>query len=158
MSRIASLLSIAILASLPATASSQQPADTACSYESCAVRYKAKIFGEQLVRGASGERAVRIGFTGSDAADFLSRVESAAAPARKFKAHRTRSQILLVVGAGLFSYFRGEIFGNGVNPTSAEYVGFSVGLGAALLGGFEAGRARNALDDAIWQFNRAPVP
>jgi len=61
---------------------------------------------------------------------------------------------------GLIGWYRGEILGDlsGEKATTGEYVGFSLGLGIILFSGFEAARSRNALDDAIWQFNRAPVP
>ncbi len=145
---------------LPATTSAQVAAGATCPYESCAVRIKIGLFGEQLVRGASSEKILKIDFTGSNAAEFLSRVESAASPARSFRSRRSRSAILGLVSTAAAIYATVLIWEDvdaGPNTSSTEYALLYTSFAVGIWSGIEGVRSRNALSQAIWEFNRAPV-
>jgi hypothetical protein len=157
MSRIAALLAPLLLA-LPITPlTAQEPAGSTCAYEVCAVRHTSSFFGERLVRGSSSEQVLKIGFTGGNAADFLSRVPGAERPARDFKARRTRSAILGLLGAVAAGYVASKAWDNDADITSSDETILWAGIGVGILSGIEGWRARDALSRAVWEFNRAPV-
>ena len=163
MSPAASVFTLAAVLLSASLASAQAPAEGApCSYELCAVRYTSGFSGEHLLRGASSERALKIGFTGANAVDFLSRVESAAAPARSFRTRRVRAGLFGAVSALALGYFYGAVVGRAEgggteSPTTGEFAVLIGGFGTAIVSGIEANRSRNDLSRAIWEFNRAPV-
>lgn len=159
MSRAAALFTFAVLVLSAATASAQQPAEGApCSYELCAVRFTAGFSGQHLLRGASSEQVVKIGFTGSNAADFLSRVESAAGPAREFERRRKRSTVFAILGGLASGYVALSVFAaQWDEPTSTDYTVLFLGFGSTIMSGLEASRSLNDLSRAIWEFNRAPI-
>ncbi len=161
MSRLAVLLAVAVLGA-PSLASAQPTIAPACSYENCAVRHTANFWGERIVRGAGPQQVMKINFTGSNAMNFLARVESAAAPARSYRAKRTRAAILGVISAGASGWlvakaFRPEDTGSETDITSADLTVLWVGIGTGIVSGIEAVRSRNDLSRAIWEFNRAPI-
>lgn len=159
MSRIAATALVAMLLT-PAATSAQVAASATCPYESCAVRTTAGFFGEQLVRGAASEKILKIDFTGGNAAEFLSRVESAASPARSFRSRRSRSAILGLASAAAAIYATVLIWDDVdsfVGPTSTEYAVLYTSFAVGIWSGIEGVRSRNALSQAIWEFNRAPV-
>lgn len=159
MSRTAAAALVAMLL-LPATTSAQVAASAPCPYESCAVRTTTGFFGEQLVRGAASEKILKIDFMGGNAAEFLSRVESAAAPARRFRSRRSRSAILGLASAAAAIYatvLTVDHLDSGGYATSTDYAVLYTSLAVGIWSGIEGVRSRNALSQAIWQFNRAPV-
>jgi hypothetical protein len=159
--RTAVLLALTLIATVSVRSGAQAPQSGPCSYETCAVRHTIGFFGERLVRGASSEEVVKINFSGSNAADYLSRVESAAGPARDFRTRRTRATVLGIISGLAAGYFAATVVVRGANaedPSSAEYAALWGAVGVGIFSGLEASRSRNSLSRAIWEFNRAPVP
>jgi hypothetical protein len=160
MGRLVLILPLTLLASVASIGRSQPVTADACTYEQCAVRLQTGFFTEHLVRGDSGARAVRMSFTGRGVADYLSRVESAAVPAQQFQSRRTRGAVLgIISGAALFYMYESianDDFGEDDFETGA-IVGLTVGIPTAIWGAIETVRSRNALSEAIYRFNRAPV-
>ena len=154
-------LALVALALILADANPAIAQPTTCAYETCAVRHTIGFFGERLVRGSGSEEVLKINFSGSNAADYLSRVEGAAAPARDFRTRRTRATVLGIISGLAAGYFAATVVTRGVNdedPSTAEYAALWAGIGVGIFSGLEAARSRNSLSRAIWEFNRAPIP
>ena len=159
--RTAVLLTLMLIATVSAPSRAQAPQSGPCSYETCAVRHTIGFFGERLVRGAASEEVLKINFSGSNAADYLSRVESAAGPASDFRTRRTRATVLGIIGGITAGVVAATMIARGVSeedPSSAEYAALWGAVGLGIYSGLEASRSRNSLSRAIWEFNRAPVP
>jgi hypothetical protein len=160
MRHLVSVLPAIALALIASTGIAQPVTGASCPYESCGVRLQANFFGEHLVRGDSGEKVLKIGFTGSNVADYLSRVESARVPARQFQARRTRAAVLGIISGVALGYAYGAGMsddGFGDDPGADVYIALGVSIPTAIWGAVEAARSRNAISRAIWEFNRAPV-
>ena len=161
MRHIASILPALSLAIMASTGIAQPVTGTGCSYESCGVRLQTGFWSEHLVRGDSAEKVLKMGFTGSNVADYLSRVESARAPARQFQTSRTRAAVVGIISASALGYAYGaisstdDIFDD--DPGTDAYIALGVALPTAIWSGVEATRSRNAIARAIWEFNRSPV-
>ena len=160
--RIFALLVIT-LAGLPAPAATQVAETSACQYVTCAVRLTTGFGGQRLVRGENSDEVLKINFTGSNAADFLSRVPGAAVPAREFRTRRTRASVFAIFGAVAAGYFFLRAYPSDdstfdADLTSLDYAVLISGFAASLLGAVETTRSTNALSRAVWEFNRAPVP
>ena len=161
--RILASLAIVLTAGLSAPSAAQVVETTPCQYVTCAVRVTAGFTGERLVRGETSEEVLKINFTGSNAANFLSRVESAAAPAREFRTRRVRASVLGAIGALGAAYFVARAYQADdrdyvADPTSSDYAVLLGGFVASLWGAVEIARSNNALSRAVWEFNRAPLP
>ena len=104
MRRITRILPTVLLSALVSTTAAQPTIGAVCPYERCAVRTEVGFFNEYLVRGDSGERILKINFTGGNADDYLSRVASAAPAARQFRTSRTRAAVLGIIAAGAAGY------------------------------------------------------
>ena len=159
---VVTLLAIVLLAAGATSSAAQAVEPSPCPYVSCAVRHTVGFSGERLVRGEGSTALMKINFSGSNAADFLARVESAAGPARDFRARRTRASMLGIVAGAATGYFFARGYGSGdgsieANLTSADYAVLVGGIAASIWGGIEATRSRNSLSRAIWEFNRAPL-
>jgi hypothetical protein len=156
MTRILAAAGMAIIA--PPMEAQPPTQGSVCPYEQCAVRTEIGLFSEYLVRGEGAEKVVRINFTGSNAAAYLGRVESAASAARRFQSSRTRGAVLGMIGGAALGYASAAIgLREEARIETAEVIALSVGLPAAIWGGIETMRSRNALSRAIMQFNRSPV-
>ena len=161
--RTVTLLAIVLLATGAMPSSAQVMQTGPCQYVTCAVRHTMGFSGERLVRGETSAEVVKINFTGSNAADFLARVESAAGPARDFRVRRTRAAVLGIVGGIAAGYVIARGYGSSdrsfeTDLTSADYAVLAGGVVVGIWSGVEAMRSRNSLSRAIWEFNRAPVP
>ena len=160
MARVARMLPGVLLIIFATTTAAQPTTGGLCPYQSCAVRSQMGFFNEYLVRGDSGQKVVKINFTGSNAAAYLARVESAAPAARQFRSSRTRAAVIGIIGGVAVGYASGaastDDWGNGLETDAI--IALSIGIPAMLWSGIEAVRSRNAMSRAIWEFNRAPVP
>ena len=160
MRRSVSVLVTLALAVLASTGSAQPVTGESCPYERCGVRLQITFFNEHLVRGDSAEKVLKIGFSGRNVADYLSRVESARAPAKQFQASRTRAVVLGLISGLAAGYAYGSLAREG--DTEGDIgtdglIALGISLPTAIWAGVEAGRSRNAISRAIWEFNRSPV-
>lgn len=161
--RMLALLCITLPAVLPARARAQVVDTSPCPYVTCAVRLTVGFTGERLVRGEASDEVLKINFTGSNAADFLGRVESAAGPAKDFRTRRARAAVLGIIGGAAAAWFLIRAYESDDStfetyPTSTDYAILFAGTGVSIWAAIEATRSRNALSRAVWEFNRAPVP
>ena len=160
------LFAAALLAASPVPAAAQVAAPTTCDYAACAVRLHVGFTGERLVRGETSGEVLKLSFTGRNAADFLGRVEKAAAPARDFRTRRVRASILAIISGLAAGYVFATVYDDDDNddlgfeadPTADTYVALFASLGTGIWAGIETTRSRNSLSRAIWEFNRAPIP
>ena len=155
------LLALVLLTAQAVPSAAQTVQTSPCAYETCAVRHTIGFFGERLVRGQASDEVLKINFSGSNAADFLGRVESAVGPAREFRQRRTRSAFLGLVGGAATAYlllrgYEGRDIGRDYD--NADFIVAIGGVAVSIVSAIEATRARNSLSRAIWEFNRAPVP
>ena len=160
MRHLASVLPALGLTIMASTGLAQPVTGTSCPYESCAVRLQTAFFGEHLVRGDSGEKVLKVSFTGRNVADYLSRVESARVPARQFQERRTRSAVLGIVSGVAAGYVYAALSaddGLADDPGTDVFAAMVISIPTAIWGAVEATRSRNAVARAIWEFNRAPV-
>ncbi|MBI2074165.1 MAG: hypothetical protein HYW06_10815 [Gemmatimonadetes bacterium] len=126
--------------------------DSTCSYDKCALALHRSFWSQYLVRGDSAIRVARIGFRAPTLAEFAAREDSAGVYVQRFRAHHTSGNWLLLVGAltaaagELVVYqSREDVLGSGI---------MVVGLGVMITGGERARRGNNALQRAIWFYNR----
>jgi hypothetical protein len=160
MRHLASVLSAIALLTIASAAVAQPVSTAGCSYESCGVRLQTGFFSEHLVRGDSGAKVMKIGFTGGNVADYLSRVESARAPARQFQTSRTRAAVLGIISGVAAAFAYSSVSSDGgfdEDISTGALVAFGVAIPTAIWAGVETARSRNAISQAIWEFNRSPV-
>ena len=97
-------------------------------------------------------RVARIGFRAPSLADFAAREDSAGIYFREFRAEHTSGNWLLLLGA--LTAVAGEVV---VSQSDQDVLGTGLvvaGLGVMIGGGERARRGRNALQRAIWFYNR----
>ena len=160
MRSFAIVAAVGMLAITATAVAAQVQSPVPCSYDDCAVRHEARLFSENLVRGTGGDRILKIGFTGGNAADYLSRVDAAAVPARRFKAQRTRGAAFGIVSGilmGVFATSAGDWGDADDFPTTEQGALLLGSVVTAIVSGIETTNSRNSLSRAIWDFNRAPV-
>ena len=146
------LITAGVLA-LMAGAPSRLPAqDSPCSYDRCALALHRSFLARHLVRGDSAVRVARIGFRAPALADYVARQDSAGLFVRQFRRDHTSGNWLLLVGmltavAGQLVVYesREDVIGTGVAIT-----GFTI----MVVGGQRVRRGDNALQRAIWHYNR----
>ncbi len=127
--------------------------DSTCSYDQCALALRRSFWSQYLVRGDSALQVARIGFRAPTLADFAAREDSAGVYVRRFRAYHTSGSWLMLAGA--VAAAAGEIV---VYRSRADVLGSGimlVGLGAIITGGERARRGTNALQRAIWFYNRS---
>ena len=160
MPKLAFVLPALGLALVASTGLAQPVTGASCPYESCAVRLQTAFFGEHLLRGDSGEKVLKVNFTGGNVADYLSRVESARVPAQQFQARRTRAAVLGIISGIAAGYAYGALAsddGLEDDPGADVFAALAISIPTAIWGAVEATRSRNAVSRAIWEFNRSPV-
>ena len=126
--------------------------DSTCSYNRCALALHRSFWSEYVVRGDSAVRVARIGFRAPSLADFAAREDSAGIYFREFRAEHTSGNWLLLLGA--LTAVAGEVV---VSQSDQDVLGTGLvvaGLGVMIGGGERARRGRNALQRAIWFYNR----
>ena len=155
----APILLALLLATAWSTTRAQPVVSAPCPYSSCAVRLQTGFLNEYLVRGDTAEKVLKVNFTGSNVADYLARVESAAAPARQFRSSRVRAAVLGIIGGAALGYVSASVYESDSDDSfeTDDVVALAIGIPASIWGGIEAVRSRNAVSRAIWEFNQAPV-
>jgi hypothetical protein len=126
----------------PRDPSSSTPSLGDCSWESCRLATRTTLLGHTVTVGRSDPE--RIGLWGDDFSRHVTRVPAAASAARRFVTAR-RTSLLLTVGAGLTLL----VLGNDATPATTAGL---VGVGA--VGVWQGVRAKSALEDAVWLYNR----
>lgn len=126
--------------------------DSTCSYDRCALALHRSFWSQYLVRGDSAVPVARIGFRAPTLAEFAARQDSAGIYTRRFRGYHTSGNWLLLLGA--LTAAAGEIV---VSESREDVLGsgiFVVGLGVMITGAERTRRGRNALQRAIWFYNR----
>ena len=145
------LLSI-LGAAAPATVVAQ---DSTCTYDRCALAFHRSFWSRHLVRGDSGLRVARIGFSAPTLAEFANRQDSVGIYIRQFRARHTSGNWIAVLG--VLTATAGQLV---VYQSRADGVGSGIvllGLGMVWVGGDRVRRGENALQRAIWLYNRTLV-
>ncbi len=146
------LITISLIALLALAPLMLRAQDSTCSYDRCALALHRSFLARHLVRGDSAVRVARIGFRAPALADFVARQDSAGLFIRQFRSDHTSGDWLLLVGmltavAGQFVVYesRQDAVGTGVAIT---------GFALMVIGGERVRRGDNALQRAIWHYNR----
>ena len=127
--------------------------DSTCSYDDCALALHRSFWSQYLVRGDSAVRVARIGFRAPTLAEFAAREDSAGVYVRRFRAYHTSGSWLMLVGA--LAAAAGELV---IYESREDVLGSGmvlVGLGVMITGGERSPRGSNALQRAIWFYNRS---
>lgn len=147
-------LRLAFLAAVFAVPAAAQPvaAPGACTYDTCALRVEPGFFGRQIVRGADGEPAGRLGLLGSDLGDAVRSSERALEQARIYEGTRLPA-VLAALGTGalILAASVARVGGDNEELATGALVG-AAGLSA--LGVNLQLRSERALSRAVWEYNR----
>ncbi|HWP38282.1 MAG TPA: hypothetical protein VNL18_12095 [Gemmatimonadales bacterium] len=147
------LCSLGILILLGAVARRPLAAqDSTCSYDRCALALHRTFWSQYLVRGDSAVRVARIGFRAPNLAEFAAREDSAGTYIRRFQSYHTSGNWLSLLGS--LTAAAGQILVYESREDAVGSVMMLVGVGVMITGTERSRRGRNALQRAIWYYNR----
>jgi hypothetical protein len=142
-----------VMVLLPAAARAQDTPATpaACTYDTCALRVQAPSLTSplQIVRGLDGAEVVTLGLLQPAVAPFLALSDSAVAHARVYDVQFDRGT--LVSYAGTIVAIGAPILLQG---TMQKIAFTGVGIGLSVYGGMLINQANDALNRALWWYNR----
>ncbi len=141
---------IALVGTVPRSPLAAQ--ESACPYDQCALALHRSFWSQYLVRGDSAVRVARIGFRAPTLAEFAAREDSAGVFVRRFRTYHTSGNWLMLLGA--LTAAAGELV---VYQSREDVLGSGImlaGLGVMITGGERTRRGHNALQRAIWFYNR----
>lgn len=146
------LLVFALVVVSPAFAQ-EGPADSLCTYDTCALRVESGFLGTRLVRGAEGAPVSGLGLFGSNLSEVVGSSGRALEHARVYDRTRTPAA-LTALGAGL-------LLGFGLATAQDDQVSDGVSLGLTL-GGIGltvvsirlGSQSQRAFSRALWWYNR----
>lgn len=142
-----------------ASARAQDPgavADSACTYERCALRLEPGVLAPRLVRGPidAAEVVGHVGVFGSDLSEAVAPSPEALVYAREYERYRTRSLAAsLAFTAAYVVLFMPD---DRVSDTVRAGAGV-VGIGASIYGIVLVPKAGRSLARAVWEYNRSLV-
>lgn len=142
----------AAAALLPAAAHAQATqAPQVCTYDTCALRVQPPSLTTplMLVRGSNGEEVLRLGLLEPAVAPFVALSDSAVAHARVYDLKYDRGSILNIAGTviaiGAPVLLRGTM----------QKIAFTgAGIGLTIYGNTLVNEANDALNRAVWWYNR----
>jgi hypothetical protein len=151
MHRHSLILVLGVILSLcPATRAAVH-AQTPCTYDSCALRIQAPTLTTplMLVRGHDSVEVVRLGLLEPAIAPFVTLSDSAVAHARVYDVLYDRGTVLNIAGTvvaiGAPLLLRGAM----------QKIAFTgAGIGLTVYGGVLVNQANDALNRAVWWYNR----
>lgn len=151
-SRRACLVALVLLAgSGTAARAAAQGAPAVCTYDTCALRVQPPSLTTplMLVRGATGEEVLRLGLLEPAVAPFVALSDSAVAHARVYDLKYDRGSILNIAGTviaiGAPVLLRGTM----------QKIAFTgAGIGLTIYGNTLVNEANDALNRAVWWYNR----
>ena len=130
---------------------SQDPS-VPCDYDSCALRLQIQKGSWTITRGQQATPVGSIGFRVPNVASLVAAVPEAVTEAKVFQSSYPRGGIFLVIGGiAALAGFRASGF-NGDHPGA-----YAVGVAGTVLlfyGAHKQQHALNALNNAIWLYNR----
>jgi hypothetical protein len=143
----------AVMVLLPAVASAQDAPATpaACTYDTCALRVQAPSFTSplQIVRGLEGAEVVTLGLLQPEVAPFLALSDSAVAHARVYDVQFDRGTLISYAGTAI------AIVAPILLEGTMQKIAFTgVGIGLSVYGGMLINQANDALNRALWWYNR----
>jgi hypothetical protein len=146
-----------LLTAMAAFAATAQATDAAaqaagaCTYDRCALRVQPPTFATplMLVRGAHGEEVIRLGLLEPAVAPWVMLSDSAVAHARVYDLLYDRGSLLNITGTiiaiGAPVLLRGTM----------QKIAFTgAGIGMTVYGGHLLNQANDALNRALWWYNR----
>ncbi len=141
------------LATVPPAFAQEVPADSLCTYDTCALRVESAFLGTRLVRGIEGVPVAGVGLFGSNLSEVVGSSERALEHARIYDRTRTPA-VLTALGAGL-------LLGFGAATAQDDQVSDGVSLGMTL-GGLGltvvsirlGSQSQRAFSRALWWYNR----
>ena len=148
-----------LLLVLPVMLHGQDSTSTAsCTYDSCALRLQPGFWGTKIVRGTSGETAVRIGLFNSKLVTLVQSSDSAARYARQYSDQHATGVIIGIVGAAVsiasLFLWDGPFSDPDSNNDSEVTAGMVIGGVIGLTGGLIELNAQRSLHRSIWWYNR----
>lgn len=140
----------AMLGAAPAALRAQGVAE--CTYEVCAVRLQTRFLGGvRVVQGADAQRVSRNGFFAMRVALFESAGDSVRAPYQSYRRYSRRAGLIGMVSgvAGGLAYFS---YDNGDDGMGHVFLGTGLVLG--VVSAYHVAKGNDALQRAIWAYNR----
>lgn len=130
------------------------PSFESCTFESCALRVRMSVFGGQaVIRGSDGTKVQGVGFFVGNMDDTFAGVPVAQELAATFRSrHNTGTTFMAIGGVSLIVGSLGAADGLATDGDAVLALGGFVGL---MIGAFIAGSGRDALNEAVWEYNRA---
>lgn len=125
-----------------------------CTYESCALRVRVSLFGGQsLIRGSDGTKVQGVGFFVGNMDETFAGVPIAQELGATFRSrHNTGTTFVMLGGAALIFGSLRAADGFATDGDAAFALGGFLGI---TIGALIAGSGRDALSEAVWEYNRA---
>ena len=153
------ITALAVLAGPPALSaqaadSQETPAFESCTYESCALRVRSSVFGGQaVIRGASGEKVQGVTFFVGSMDETFAGVPVSQQLAATFRSRQnTGATFALLGGAALIGGTLSSSDGYISDGEASLVIG---GFLAVIVGGLISASGRDALHEAVFEYNRA---
>ncbi|HSJ26180.1 MAG TPA: hypothetical protein VK929_15990 [Longimicrobiales bacterium] len=145
------LLPVATLLATLAVAPRPASGQATCTYDTCALRIQPPTLTTplMLVRGVEGEEVIKLGLLEPEVAPFVALSDTAAALARIYDVQYDRGYILNM--AGTVIAIGAPILLQG---TMQKLAFTGAGVGLSFYGGVLMNRANDALNRALWWYNR----
>lgn len=140
----------ALLGTAPAAARGQGGPD--CTYDACAVRLQTRFLsGVRVVQGANAERVSRNGFFAMRVAVFDSAGDSVRTPYQSYRRYSRRAGLIGIVSgvAGALAYVS---YDDGDDDMGHVFLGTGLVLG--VVSAYHVAKGHDALQRAIWAYNR----
>lgn len=146
------LLVFALTAASPAFAQ-DEPADSLCTYDTCALRVESGFLSTRIVRGVEGVPVSGLGLFGTSLSEVVGSSERALEHARIYDRTRTPAA-LTALGAGLLLGF-GAAMAQDEQVSDGVGLGMTIGgLGLAVVSIQLGNRSQRAFSRALWWYNR----
>jgi len=128
-----------------------QPQPQACTYDTCALRIQPPSLTTplMLVRGSTGEEVLRLGLLEPSVAPFVALSDSAVAHARVYDLKYDRGSIINMTGTAI------AIVAPILLRGTMQKIAFTgAGIGLTIYGNTLVNDANDALNRAVWWYNR----
>ncbi|HUE77823.1 MAG TPA: hypothetical protein VMM83_07775 [Longimicrobiales bacterium] len=127
-----------------------------CTFDACALRVEHRFNGLRVVRGLEAQPVATLGLFGNSLAEVVASSDSAFAYAlesdRQKRASTAWGIFSLVASAAAAWDFTTGFWER--DPGAVMYAGFGIGLGAAMVSGWQATRSLDSVEKAVWWYNR----
>lgn len=147
--------SLALADAAPSILHAQAPDRAACTYDTCALRIRAASFlaPPTLVRGVAGTEVAPLTSFGEPLAPYFAGADSAYVQALRYDRISPTAGVLNIAGPAILII--GPMLTNWRERPIASFTLLAGGVGMTLYGTHLANTATDALNRAVWWYNRS---